>query len=173
MIAERLKAIKMVLLDVDGVLTAGEIIYGDNGDQYKVFDVKDGLGIRMLMEAGLQVGIVTGRTGRALRHRCRNLGIELIFDGIRDKSRALAQVADKTGIAPEATAFVGDDLPDLPIMKQVGLAVAVADAHEMVRGTAHLTTRAPGGRGAVRELCEAILKAQDRWDQLVKNLFNG
>lgn len=173
MITERLKKIRMVLLDVDGVLTAGEIIYGDHGEQYKIFNVKDGLGIRMLKEAGLDVGIVTGRTGDALRHRCRNLGIDLIFDGIQDKSQALAQATERTGIAPEATAFIGDDLPDLTIMKQVGLAVAVADAHEMVRAAAHLTTWAAGGRGAVREVSEAILKAQERWDQLIKKLFNG
>lgn len=173
MITERLKPIKMVLLDVDGVLTAGEIIYGDSGEQLKVFDVKDGLGIRMLKEAGLQVGIVTGRTGSALRHRCDNLGIKLIFDGVRDKSQALAQATARTGIAPEAIAFIGDDLPDLAIMKQVGVAVAVADAHEMVRDAAHLTTRTSGGRGAVREFCEVLLKAQGHWEQLVKTLFNG
>lgn len=173
MIAERLKPIKLVLFDVDGVLTAGEIIYSDSGEQIKIFDVKDGLGIRMIKEAGIQVGIVTGRTGNALRHRCNNLGIDLIFDGVQDKSQALTQAAARTGIAPEAIAFIGDDLPDLSIMKKVGLAVAVADAHEMVRAAAHLTTRAPGGRGAVRELCEGLLKAQGHWDQLVKTLYHG
>jgi 3-deoxy-D-manno-octulosonate 8-phosphate phosphatase (KDO 8-P phosphatase) len=173
MIAERLKQIQMVLMDVDGVLTGGEIIYGDNGEQYKIFDVKDGLGIRLLKEAGLQVGVVTGRTGNALRHRCRNLGIEMLFDGVREKSQALAQAATKTGITAQATAFIGDDLPDLTIMKQVGLAVAVADAHEMVRAAAHLITQAPGGRGAVREVCEAILKAQGCWDHLIQKLFHG
>ncbi|MDA8141918.1 MAG: HAD-IIIA family hydrolase [Desulfobacteraceae bacterium] len=173
MIAERLKRIQMVLMDVDGVLTAGEIIYGDSGEQYKIFDVKDGLGIRLLKEAGCRVGIVTGRSGEALRHRCRNLGIEMLFDGVRNKSQVLVQATAQTGIAPEATAFIGDDLPDLAIMKHVGLAVAVADAHDMVRSAAHLTTKAPGGRGAVRELCEAILKAQGRWDHLIQTLFNG
>lgn len=173
MVQEKLIKIKLLLLDVDGVLTAGEIIYGDNGEQYKIFDVKDGMGIRLLKASGIQVGIVTGRTGNALRHRCRNLGIDLVFDGVRDKTQALAQASQQTGIAPEATAFVGDDLPDLMIMTKVGLAVAVADAHEMVRQAAHLTTRAPGGRGAVREVCEAILKAQNRWDDLIRTSFNG
>jgi 3-deoxy-D-manno-octulosonate 8-phosphate phosphatase (KDO 8-P phosphatase) len=173
MVTERLKRIRLLLLDVDGVLTAGEIIYGDSGEQFKVFNVKDGLGLRLLKEAGIGVGIVTGRTGAALLHRCRNLGIDLIFDGIRNKFEVLKTIQERTGIAPEAMAFIGDDLPDLSIMKCVGLAAAVADAHEAVRRTAHLTTHAPGGRGAVREMCEAILKAQGRWEELTAKLFNG
>jgi len=173
MVTEKLKQIRLLLLDVDGVLTGGEIIYGDNGEQYKVFNVKDGLGIRLLKEAGLGVGVVTGRTGNALLHRCRNLGIDLIFDGIRYKNEALDTIQARTGIALEAMAFIGDDLPDLSIMKRVGLAVAVADAHETIRRIAHLTTLAPGGRGAVREMCEAILKAQGRWEDLTAKLFDG
>jgi 3-deoxy-D-manno-octulosonate 8-phosphate phosphatase (KDO 8-P phosphatase) len=173
MIEERLKQIQMVLLDADGVLTAGEIIYGDSGEQFKIFNAKDGVGIRMLTAAGIQVGIVTGRSGEALRHRCTNLGIDLIFDGVRNKVQSLDQALARTGITAEATAFVGDDLPDLSIMKKVGLAVAVADAHEAVRGVAHLITEAKGGRGAVREVSDTILKAQGRWDELVQKLFHG
>jgi 3-deoxy-D-manno-octulosonate 8-phosphate phosphatase (KDO 8-P phosphatase) len=172
MTAARLQQIKLVLLDVDGVLTPGQIIYDDSGNQLKIFDVKDGLGIRLLKEAGIGVGIVTGRTGSALRHRCSNLGIDLIFDGIRDKRAVLEKIKERTGIAAQATAFVGDDLPDIPIMRRVGLAVAVADAHELVRQCAHMTTRAPGGRGAVREVCETILKSQGRWEELINKLFN-
>jgi 3-deoxy-D-manno-octulosonate 8-phosphate phosphatase (KDO 8-P phosphatase) len=170
---DKLKKIRMVLLDVDGVLTAGEIIYGDSGEQHKIFDVKDGVGIRMLKAAGIRVGIVTGRAGEALLHRCRNLGIDLVFDGVRDKAKVLAQIVEQTGIDPEATAFVGDDLPDLSIMQKVGLAVAVADAHKMVRRAAHITTWAAGDRGAVREVCDAVIKAQGRWDELVQTLFHG
>ena len=172
MITEKLKRIRLLLLDVDGVLTAGEIIYSDNGEQLKIFDVKDGLGLRLLRETGIQTGIITGRTGKALRHRCNNLGIDLIFDGVVKKSKVLETIADQTGITVEDMAFVGDDLPDIAIMKQVGLAVAVADAHESVQKTAHLTTRAAGGRGAVREVCEALLKAQDRWEPIMNKLFN-
>jgi 3-deoxy-D-manno-octulosonate 8-phosphate phosphatase (KDO 8-P phosphatase) len=167
------KQVQLVLLDVDGVLTAGEIIYDDSGQQLKVFNVKDGIGIRLLKEAGIGVGIITGRTGRALRHRCENLGIDLLFDGVARKDKILDQVSASTGIATSAMAFVGDDLPDLPIMKRVGLAVAVGDAHEMVRQVAHLVTRAPGGRGAVREISETLLKAQGKWDALVERLFDG
>lgn len=170
---DKLQNIRMVLLDVDGVLTAGEVIYADSGEQHKIFNVRDGVGIRMLKAAGIQVGIVTGRAAEALLHRCRNLGIDLVFDGVRDKAKVLAQITEQTGIAAEATAFVGDDLPDLAIMQKVGLAVAVADAHEMIRHIAHMTTSVPGGRGAVREVCEAILKAQGRWDDMVRLLFNG
>jgi 3-deoxy-D-manno-octulosonate 8-phosphate phosphatase (KDO 8-P phosphatase) len=171
MTLNRLKQIRMVLLDVDGVLTSGDIIYSDSGEQIKIFDVKDGLGIRLLKEAGIKVGIITGRRGKALKHRCDNLGIELIFDGIRNKAEALADIQAETGIPIEAMAFVGDDLPDLPAMKKVGLAVAVGDAVSLVREQAHMTTHACGGKGAVREVSEAILKARGLWDNLIKRLF--
>ncbi len=172
MTADRLKQIKMVLLDVDGVLTCGDIIYSDSGEQIKIFNVKDGVGIRLLKEAGLKVGIITGRKAQALHHRCVNLGIDLIFDGVRRKDIVLDAITAQTGIGKEAMAFVGDDLPDLPVMKQVGLAVAVNDAHEIIRQTAHITTRAPGGKGAVREISETILKAQGLWDELISRLFD-
>lgn len=170
---ERLNAIRLLLLDVDGVLTAGEIIYGDSGEQHKIFNVKDGVGLRMLKAAGIQVGIVTGRSGEALLHRCRNLGIDLIFDGVRDKAQLLDPITAQTGIGIEQIAFVGDDLPDLSIMRKVKLAVAVADAHPAIRETAHMITVAGGGRGAVREVCDALLKAQGRWDEMVQTLFHG
>jgi 3-deoxy-D-manno-octulosonate 8-phosphate phosphatase (KDO 8-P phosphatase) len=169
----QMKQVRLVLLDVDGVLTAGEIIYDDTGRQIKIFNVKDGIGIRLLKEAGIGVGIITGRTGQALRHRCENLGIDLVFDGVFQKDKALQKISADTGIDTAAMAFVGDDLPDLPVMKQVGLAVAVGDAHEIVRQHAHVVTKAPGGRGAVREISEAILKAQGKWDKLIKKLFSG
>jgi 3-deoxy-D-manno-octulosonate 8-phosphate phosphatase (KDO 8-P phosphatase) len=171
MTANRLKQIRMVLLDVDGVLTSGEIMYSDSGEQTKIFHVKDGLGIRLLKEAGIKVGIVTGRKGNALQHRCDNLGLDLVFDGIRDKDKTLDDIQADTGIPIEAMAFVGDDLPDLPAMRKVGLAVAVGDADPLVRQQAHITTRAPGGKGAVREISEAILKAQGLWDGLIHRLF--
>lgn len=171
MTLNRLKQIRMVLLDVDGVLTSGDIIYSDSGEQIKIFDVKDGLGIRLLKEAGIKVGVITGRRGKALKHRCDNLGIELIFDGIRNKDEALDDIQAETGIPIEAMAFVGDDLPDLPALKKVGLAVAVGDAVSLVREQAHMTTHACGGKGAIREVSEAILKARGLWDDLIKRLF--
>ena len=170
---KRLEQIQLLLLDVDGVLTAGEIIYTDSGEQLKIFNVKDGLGIRLLADAGIRVGIVTGRGGQALRHRCDNLGINLIFEGTRDKTLVLPEVEKATGVTADRTAFMGDDLPDLPIMKRVGLAIAVADAHPQVRNAAHIVTQALGGKGAVREASEMILKAQKRWDKQMEKHFDG
>jgi 3-deoxy-D-manno-octulosonate 8-phosphate phosphatase (KDO 8-P phosphatase) len=167
-----LNPISLLLLDVDGVLTTGQVIYDDNGNETKVFNVRDGLGIRLLMEAGVQVGIVTGRRSMALVHRCNNLGISLLKDGIRDKAAALEEICKKIDVRPEKTAFVGDDLPDLPIMNRVGVPIAVGDAHELVKETALITTRANGGCGAVREISERILKAKDAWEPLVQKLFS-
>lgn len=163
-----LSRIDLLLLDVDGVLAGGGIVYDDGGAQTKAFDPKDGLGIRLLMEAGIGVGIVTGRRSGALTHRCRDLGIDLVFDGIDDKAAALTDVTARTGVIAEHIAFMGDDLPDLPLMKRVGVAIAVADAHEMVIARADLVTRAAGGHGAVREICEGILKARGLWDAALR-----
>jgi 3-deoxy-D-manno-octulosonate 8-phosphate phosphatase (KDO 8-P phosphatase) len=172
-ITDRLKKIKLLLLDVDGVLTTGDIVYTDAGEQIKTFNVKDGLGIRMLRAAAIEVGIITGRKSDALRHRCKNLNIDLLFDGVRDKTAIMEALAEKTATATDHIAFMGDDLADLAVMRKAGLAVAVADAHPLIRETAHLTTQASGGKGAVRELCEALLHAQGKWDTVVRQLFGG
>jgi 3-deoxy-D-manno-octulosonate 8-phosphate phosphatase (KDO 8-P phosphatase) len=166
-----LKQILLLLLDVDGVLTTGEIIYNDTGYETKVFHVRDGLGIRLLMESGVNVGIITGRRSMALVHRCNNLGITLVKDGIRNKAAALKTILKETGIHASATAFLGDDLPDLPIMRRVGFPVAVADAHELVKEAATMVTRRNGGCGAVREVSELILKARGDWEPLIQRLF--
>ncbi len=158
----------MLLLDVDGVLTDGSIIYDDAGREIKSFNVKDGLGIRMLMTSGIQVGIVTGRSSKALRHRCQNLGIEIIFEGIHDKTAILDTVTQDYGISLTQVAFMGDDLPDLPIMSRVGVAIAVRDAHPILVEHAEMTTIARGGKGAVREVCEEILKAQGLWEKALE-----
>ena len=162
-----LKQIKLLLLDVDGVLTDGAITYTDQGDEIKRFSVKDGLGLRLLMDAGIRVGIITGRRSRALAARCANLGIDLLYDGVKDKVTALETILDKTGILPCETAFAGDDLPDICVMKRVGLAIAVADAAGEVRQAARLVTRNRGGDGAVREVCEQILKAKGEWNDII------
>jgi 3-deoxy-D-manno-octulosonate 8-phosphate phosphatase (KDO 8-P phosphatase) len=163
--------IKLLLLDVDGVLTDGRLTYTDSGEQIKSFLSKDGLGLRLLMDNGVQVGIITGRTSNALLHRCRNLGIDLVFDGIRDKAQAMDQVVKRTGIDPSHMAFMGDDLIDLPAMARAGVAVAVADAVEEVRSRADIVTSANGGQGAVREICEAILKARGLWENTLKSFL--
>lgn len=166
--ADRLKRIELLLLDVDGVLTNGDIIYNDNGVETKAFNSKDGFGLKLLGEAGVEAGIVTGRRSEVLHHRCRDLGMELVFDGVRDKSAILDIIIDKTGISSEAIAFVGDDLPDLPLMNRVGLSIAVSDAHEECLDFADLITDRPGGAGAVREVCDAILKARELWDDIME-----
>ncbi len=165
---EKLKQIKMLLLDVDGVLTDGKITYSDSGEQIKSFDSKDGLGLRLLMDAGIKVGIITGRSSKALKHRCANLGIDLLFDGISDKSLALNDIIQQTGIEVSNMAFVGDDLIDLPVMKKVGVSVAVCDASMDVKDHSDIVLSQNGGDGAVRELCETILKAKDLWDNILK-----
>ena len=167
MTLDKLKRIKLLLLDVDGVLTDGSLIYDDTGAETKVFNVKDGLGIRMLMDAGIEVGIVTGRTSRALLHRCDNLGISLVFDKVLDKTGVLEVISKEKGVEAAHIAFVGDDLVDIPLMKKVGLSVAVADAHGTVLEHADIVTAAQGGAGAVREVCEAILKAQGLWEKVL------
>lgn len=167
MVIEKLKRIKLLLLDVDGVMTDGGIIYNDHGEEIKKFSSRDGFGLRILMDAGIDVGIVTGRKSGVLLHRCKNLGISLIFDGIIEKDSVLEPVLQQTRIGSEEIAFMGDDLIDLPLMKRVGLAVTVADAHETVLEHAHLVTCAKGGAGAVREVCEAILKAKGLWANII------
>jgi 3-deoxy-D-manno-octulosonate 8-phosphate phosphatase (KDO 8-P phosphatase) len=167
MTTEQLKKIRLLLLDVDGVLTDGSIVYDDQGTEIKSFNAKDGLGIRLLMQAGIQIGIITGRTSAALRHRCKNLGIDHLYEAVGDKTEALQDILQRTAVKAENTAFMGDDLPDLPIMKRVGLAITVADAPQELRDAADITTVAAGGRGAVREICETILKTQAHWDQIL------
>ncbi len=169
---EKLKHIQLLLLDVDGVLTDGSIIYNDDGNETKIFNAKDGFGLKLVMQAGIKVGIVTGRSSKALHHRCDNLGIRYLFDGLADKAMMLEKIAAQTGVGPDHAAFVGDDLPDLSIMQRAGLSIAVADAHEIVRQKADWTTQAPGGHGAVREVCEALLTAKGLWDQIITRFQN-
>ena len=167
-IENKLKRVRLLLLDVDGVLTDGRIVYTDEGAEVKHFNVRDGLGIRMLLDAGIPVGIVTGRRSAALMHRCRDLGIEFVLDGVGDKAAVMDRIAKDTGVAPAETAFMGDDLPDIPLMRRVGVSVAVADAHEEVLAEADMRTAAPGGAGAVREFCERLLAAQGLWQLQVQ-----
>jgi 3-deoxy-D-manno-octulosonate 8-phosphate phosphatase (KDO 8-P phosphatase) len=170
MIAKKLKNIELLLLDVDGVLTDGSIFYNDKGQETKQFNVKDGFGMKLLMSVGIQLGIVTGRRSKALTHRCNDLGIHLIFDGISDKGSVLDEIQQRTGISADNIGFVGDDLPDLTLMRRIGVSIAVADAHENVCAYADWVTSAPGGAGAVREVCEAILKSQGTWDNILEHM---
>lgn len=167
LVVEKLNRIRFLLLDVDGVMTDGSIIYDDRGAEIKKFNVKDGLGIRLLMLSGIRVGIVTGRSSRALKYRCDNLGIDIVFDGMQDKASVLDEMIRTHGTVSDDIAFMGDDLPDLPLMRRVGLSIAVADAHPLVADTAHMITIARGGAGAVREVCEAILSVRGLWENIM------
>jgi 3-deoxy-D-manno-octulosonate 8-phosphate phosphatase (KDO 8-P phosphatase) len=166
--AGKLEKVKILLLDVDGVMTDGRIVYTDSGTEIKAFCVKDGLGIRLLINAGIKTGVVTGRSSEALHHRCKNLHIEYIFDGVLNKVEILDKIIGLTGIQASEIAYIGDDLPDISIMRGVGIPIAVADAHESVIDTACIVTSAKGGNGAIREVCEAILKARGQWESVVK-----
>ncbi len=170
-IKEGLAPVTTLLLDVDGVLTDGSIVYSDQGDEIKTFSVRDGLGIRLLMDAGLTVGIVTGRRSGALLSRCRNLGIDLIFDGVTDKKKLIEQWLQDTGLSAQSLAFAGDDLPDIKLMKTVGFPFAVANADPLVKEAARYVTEASGGNGAVREICELILIAKNLWEQTVERFL--
>ncbi len=172
MIQTKLKKIKLLLLDVDGILTDGSIIYTDTGEEIKKFNAKDGLGIKFLMHAGIRIGIITGRKSNALTSRCRDLGINIIFDGITNKINALESILEHTGISPDETAFAGDDLPDLAVMKRVGLSITVPDASPDVMEKADMITSFKGGHGAVRQICEAILKAKDLWEDIMAEFLS-
>jgi 3-deoxy-D-manno-octulosonate 8-phosphate phosphatase (KDO 8-P phosphatase) len=147
---------------VDGVMTDGRIIVNDQGGETKNFDVKDGHGLVCLRRAGVEVVIISGRRSNAVAHRANELGIEEVYQGIRDKATLYQRLLRQKNLAPDQVCFMGDDLPDLPLFDQVGIAVAVADAVTEIRAAASLTTKSKGGQGAVREICDSILKAQKK-----------
>lgn len=163
-ILEKAKNIRLVIFDVDGVMTDGSLFYGDDGQEYKAFNSKDGHGLRMLKECNIKAAIITGRTSDVVEHRMKNVGIDLIYQGYRDKNPALEKLIDKSGVAAENMAFVGDDVVDLPVMSQVGFAIAVQDAHPYVKKHAHWITPSTGGHGAVRDVCELLLEARGELD---------
>ena len=162
----KIRKVRLLILDVDGVMTDGRIIIDDAGLESKHFDVKDGHGLKILMRCNIDVVLVTGRRSRVVEHRAADLGITEVHQGIRNKSEAFAGILERRKLAPEETAYVGDDVVDIPLLKRVGFSVAAADAVPEVRRIADYVTNRPGGRGAVREVCEMILKAQGRWTEV-------
>lgn len=159
----RARAVRLLVFDVDGVLTDGSLFYGDDGQEYKAFNSRDGHGIRMLQASGVETGIITGRTSQVVLHRAKNLGIQRIFQGAHDKLDAFEHLLLDMGLTPEQVAYMGDDIVDLPVLRRCGLAITVPDAPEEVKARCHLVTRAAAGRGAAREVCELILRAQGTW----------
>ncbi len=160
--ATPLAAIRLLVLDVDGVLTDGSLHYGPAGEQEKVFHVRDGSGIRAVATAGITVAVISGRNSAAVARRCAELGISEVQQGVADKARALLALLARLKVAARECACVGDDTPDVPLMERVGLAIAVADAHADARRAAHRCTRLGGGAGAVREVCDWLLAARAR-----------
>ncbi len=165
---ERAKKIKLVVFDVDGVMTDGRIVLDENGTESKFFNVRDGHGIKMLTRAGIQSAIVTGRSSKVVEYRGKELCIQHIRQGALNKAEVMGLLLKETGVWPEEAAFMGDDLVDIPAMKMAGLAAAPADSVTEVIEYAHIITDLAGGRGAVRELCEFILKANGSWEAIVK-----
>ncbi len=159
-IIAKAKVIKLLICDVDGVMTNGGLFFGDNGLEYKAFHSRDGLGIKMLQRSGIPLAVITARTSDVVRHRMKNLNIDLVFQGQLNKVQSFKDLCRQLQLVPEQTAYVGDDLVDIPVMKQVGLSIAVADAHERVKAMAHWVTAHNGGHGAVRDVCELLMEAQ-------------
>lgn len=166
-LSNKIKAVKMVVFDVDGVLTDGRIIYNDEGQESKFFDVRDGHGIKLLMRSGIEVAIITARESKVVAHRAENLGITLLYQGAKDKKKALDELVKTTSVPAQSMAYMGDDIIDLPVLKRVGFSATVADAAEEVRERVDYIAGKPGGRGAARELAELILKVQGKWDGIL------
>jgi 3-deoxy-D-manno-octulosonate 8-phosphate phosphatase (KDO 8-P phosphatase) len=170
-VEERLKKIKLLILDVDGVMTDGRIIFDSNGAESKFFNVKDGHGIKMLQRSGLEVGIISGRESRVVANRAVELGINLVYQKSLDKLVPYRQMLETTGLADEKVAFMGDDVIDIPLLRRVGFAAAPADAVAEVIPFAHFVAKNRGGWGAVREVCDLILRAQGNWDAVTSRYY--
>jgi 3-deoxy-D-manno-octulosonate 8-phosphate phosphatase (KDO 8-P phosphatase) len=167
-----LKAVKLVIMDVDGVLTDGSIWVAEDGKETKRFNVRDWTGILYLERAGVRAALVSGRTSGAVLHRAREVGVTEVHQGVKDKLPAVRRLLDRLGLEAKEFAYIGDDVTDIPPARLAGLSVAVADAHEELKTRCDYVTKAPGGAGAVRELAERILKAQDKWAFIMKRYLD-
>jgi 3-deoxy-D-manno-octulosonate 8-phosphate phosphatase (KDO 8-P phosphatase) len=164
---ERLVQVDVLVLDVDGVLTDGRVIYSDSGAEVQAFDVRDGTGLSLWRRAGKRAAAITGRGSEALQRRAVELGLNPVIQKAADKATAFVELLASLDVEPSRVIAIGDDLPDLPVLRRAGVGVAVADACPELRAAADFVTAAPGGRGAVREMIELVLKAQGRWQNLV------
>lgn len=160
MLASRLKLIRLVAFDVDGVMTDGGLYYSDSGEEFKRFNSLDGQGMKMLKASGVEIAIITGRSSRCVKARAQNLGIEHVYQGVGNKLEAMVDLLDKVKLTRDAAAYMGDDVVDLTVMRHVGLSICVPDAPHLVREHSSYVTQRSGGHGAVREVCELIMSAQ-------------
>ncbi len=172
-IIDKAKNIRLVIFDVDGVLTDGGLILGENGNEYKIFHVRDGQGLVMLRDSGCHVGVITARSSKIVSERMKTLGIEYVYQDQNDKGKAVEELMEKLEVTSDQTAFVGDDFIDFPAMRCAGLSIAVADAHPLVIEHADWTTTAMGGRGAAREVCELIMQAQGTFEDQLQQFFES
>lgn len=168
---KKIKPIKILILDVDGVMTDGRIIYDDDGKEIKNFDVKDGHGMKLLMRAGIDVAIITARESNVVLHRAKNLGVELVYQKAIDKVAAFEDILKIKKLSPNEAAYMGDELVDIPLLRKVGFACAVKDAVADVKKCADYITDKNGGCGAVREICDMILKAHGKWEKVTARYF--
>jgi len=170
-IIEKAKKVKLLILDIDGVMTDGRVIYGIYGDELKFFDVQDGFGITLLHRAGIKSVIITAKKSRIVKMRARDLKTVKTYQGYIDKLIPFNKILRKFRVKPDEVCFIGDDLIDIPVLKRVGFAIAVPNAVEEVKNIAHHVTQKMGGRGAVREICDLILKSQGKWDLATAKYF--
>ena len=166
---QRIIPLRMMIFDVDGVLTDGRVIYMDDGAEIKEFDAQDGHGIKLLQRAGIEVALISGRACRAVEHRALGLGIDRVYQGSKVKTEPYEQLLADTGLKEHETGFMGDDLIDIPVMRRAGFAVAVPNGAPHIFPYAHYITRASGGRGAAREVCEMILRVQGLWESVMEH----
>jgi len=167
-IDDRCRKIELIFSDVDGVLTDGGVLYDNQGIEIKKFHIRDGLGIRLWQKAGFKFGVLTARTSHIVKLRAAELNIEIVRQGFEDKLPVAKEAVAELGLSPDQVCFIGDDLTDLPVMQYVGVGIAVADAAAEVRDAADYVTNSPGGRGAVREVAELLLKSKNRWEDLIR-----
>ncbi len=166
-LVEKAKKLKLLILDVDGVLTDGKLFFDNQGNEYKSFHARDGHGIKLLRQTGVEVAVISGRKSASVALRMKNLGIEHVYQGHEHKVAAFNEIIEKLAITPEQAAHVGDDVLDLPVMIRAGLAIAVNDANFAVKQRADWVTTLPGGQGAVREVCDFIMQAQGTFDSVL------
>jgi 3-deoxy-D-manno-octulosonate 8-phosphate phosphatase (KDO 8-P phosphatase) len=167
----RASRIKLLLMDCDGVLTDGRLWLMTDGDEQKAFHARDGQGISLCHHAGLKTGIISGRTSSAVERRAQDLKMSYVRQYAKDKIKAFDEILAKAGVSADECAYIGDDVADIPVMERVALAVAVADAVEETKQAAHYVTELKGGQGAVREVCDLILKAQGKWDEVMRRFL--
>ena len=168
---QKLTSIKILILDVDGVLTDGRVIYTDSGEEIKRFDVRDGHGLKLLMRSGIEVILLTGRESKVVLHRARDLGIEHVYQKALNKIEVYKTILADRSLEDKDVGFVGDDLIDLPVLRKVGFSAAVPDAVPEVKEMVDYVTLKKGGEGAVREICELLLKAQNKWEALTEKYY--